>query len=249
MPRLLWIFVAVGLGLLAILQPVILQPLAVPGFLLLYAIRDFVPPDVLYSTYSGVDLTLWVIVLSSALFWMMLTFVIRWRSRGPFISFLMRFTGMRIGLIAAVLNVLVFIAMLLTREPAYGRLAELDACFRSGSSCDSSSAEPMYLAGRPFYSSAHVGGVPWTEDAFFAANLPAMLATLLVVDRVADLRYWFEVERLSLVEESWVMAACFMAFALLWGFLVGALSHRFVRWLRRNQQEDRTQETTPAASP
>lgn len=242
MPRLAWILVALALCIVAFLQPAILLPLGVPGVLVLFALRDLVPAEVLYSRYSGIDFALGIIVLSSAMFWMVLTFVIRWRSEGRFISFLMRLTAKRIGLIAATVNVLVFIAMLLTRGPAYERLAEMEACFRNGSSCDYSSAEPMYLAARPFYSSMHVSGVPWTEDAFFAANLPAMLATFLVVERLADVRYWFEAERLSLTQESWVMAFCFMTFAALWAFVVGAVSHRFVRLVTRARRGPRMSE-------
>ena len=56
MPRLAWIGVALALCKVAFLQPAILIPLGVPGGLLRYALRDFVPADVLYSNYSGVDI-------------------------------------------------------------------------------------------------------------------------------------------------------------------------------------------------
>ena len=240
MPRLAWGLVALALCIGAILQPAILIPLGVPGGLLLYALRDFVPADVLYSSYSGVDFALGVVALSSAVFWIMLAFVIRWRSEGRVISFLMRLPAKRVGLIAATMNVLVFITMLATRDADYGRLAETEACFRSGSSCNDSSAEPMYLAARPFYSSMHVSGVPWTEDAFFAANTPAMFATFLVVERVADVRYWFEAAHLSLTQESWVMAICFITLAALWAFAIGAASHRVIRWVSRAGRRPRT---------
>ncbi len=92
----------------------------------------------------------------------------------------MRITWIRSGLVVATLNLLVFIAMLLVRETAYSWLSELDACFRSGSSCDWSSAEPMYLAGRPFDSPVHVAGVPFAETLYFNANFPAMLAAMIV---------------------------------------------------------------------
>jgi hypothetical protein len=236
------ILVALALCIVIFLQPEIVIPLGVPGGLLLYALREFVPNDVLYSSYSGVDFASGVVVLSSAMFWMALAFVIHWRSEGHFVSFLMRISAKRIGLIAATINVLVFITMLATRDADYARLAETEACFRSGSSCNDSSAEPMYLAARPFYSSMHVSGVPWTEDAFFAANTPAMLATFLVVERVADVRYWFEADYLSLTQESWVMAICFIAFAALWAFATGAVSHRVVRWVSRARREPRTSE-------
>jgi hypothetical protein len=146
----------------------------------------------------------------------------------------MRITSFRVGLILAALNVLVFIVMLVTRETDYARLDELDACYRGGSSCDYSSAEPIYLAGRPFYSSMHVGGVPWTEDAFFAANLPAMLATLVVE------RFWLAADNLSLTEQSWIMATSFMTLAALWAFLVGAAGHRLVRLVRTRNRTPST---------
>ena len=233
MPRLAWILVVIAFCIVAFLQPAILLPLGLPGVLLLYAWRDFGPADVLYSNYFGVDFASGVVVMFSALFWTMLTLAIRRRSEGRFISFLMRFTAKRVGLIAATVNVLLFIAMLFTRDPAYARLAETEACLRSGSSCNDSSAEPMYLAARPFYSSMHVSGVPWTEDAFFMANIPPMFATFLVEEKVADVRYRFEVEHLSLTRESWVNAICFMTFAALWAFVVGAVGHRFVRLVSR----------------
>ena len=144
----------------------------------------------------------------------------------------MRITSIRVGLVITTLNVLIFIVMLLTRETAYDRLAELDACFRSGSSCDWSSAEPMYLAGRPFYSPAHVAGVPLAETLFFIVNLPAMLGAFVVQDWVADLRYWLEMEGLSLTQNSWLMASSFIMLAALWAFLLGAGSHRLARWVR-----------------
>jgi len=252
MPRLRWIFVAIGFCLLAILQPAILAPLAilaVPGSVIFSALRDLVPSDVLYSKYAGVDLRIGVIVLSSALFWLMLTLGIRWRSHGPFISFLMRLTGTRIGLVAATLNVLVFVLLLMTREPAYERLAELEAFNRLGTTGDYSSAEPMYLAGRPFYSSAHYGDVPLAEDLFFMANLPADLGALLVVQGVDEVRYYFESYSMSWTTRSWVTAIGFTILAALWAFFVGAVSHRFVGWLRRDQQLDRRPEASPAASP
>jgi hypothetical protein len=239
MPRLAWILVALALCIVAFLQPAILLPLGVPGILLLFALRDLVPAEVLHSSYSGIDFALGIIVVSSAMFWMLLTFVIRWRSDGHFISLLMRLSAKRIGLIAATINVLVFIALLLTRDPAYERLAEIEGCFRSGSSCNVSSAEPMYLAARPFYSSMHVSGVSWTEDAFFMANLPAMFATFLVVEQVVGVRYRFEVEQLSLTQESWVNAICFMTFAALWAFIIGTVSHRFVRLVSRAKRGTR----------
>jgi hypothetical protein len=259
MPRLPWIFVAVGLCLLAILQPAILLPFLLPGFLLLAALRQFLPSDVFYSIGS-IDPSgdpslefLGFLVLSSALFWMMLTFVIRWRSRRPVISFLMRLTGTRIGLIAAALNVLVFVLLLMTREPAYERLAELDAFTRSGTTGDISSAEPMYLAGRPFYSTAHYGDVALAESLFFMANLPAYLGAFLVVQAVDEVPYYFEAYSMAYVmssaQRSWVTAVCFMTFAALWAFFVGAVSHRFVRWVGRDRQGDRRPDTTPLASP
>ena len=142
----------------------------------------------------------------------------------------MRITSLRIGLILAALNVLLFIAMLATRETAYKRLAELDAFSRSGSSGDYSSAEPWYLAGRPFYSPAHYGNVPLAETVFFAANLPADLGALLLEGAVWQAWYWFEGQSLSWAQRSWVTAGCFMTLAGLWAFLVGAASHRLVRW-------------------
>ena len=104
----------------------------------------------------------------------------------------MRITSIRIGLIVATLNVLVFIAILLTHETAYARLAELDACFRSGSSCDVSSAEPMYIAGSAFYSPAHYGDVPRTQTLFFMANMPPMSRSLPCCGRRPDVRYRLE---------------------------------------------------------
>jgi hypothetical protein len=259
MPRLPWIFVAVGLCLLAILQPAILVPFLLPGFLLLAALQQFLPPDVFYSIGSldpsgGPSLEfLGFLVLPSALFWLMLAFVIRWRSRGPFISFLMRLTATRIGLIAATLNVLVFVVLLVTREPAYERLAELDAFARSGTSGDYSSAEPRYLAGRPFYSPAHYGDVPLSETLYFIANFPAELGSMLVVQGVDEVPNYFEIYSMAYVmssaQRSWVTAACFMTFAALWAFFVGAVSHRFVRWVGRDRQRDRRPETSPLASP
>ena len=239
MPRLPWIFVAIGLCVLAILQPAILLPLLIPGVVLLSALRDFLPAEVLYSTYSGIDLALGVIVLFSAFFWLMLTLMIRWRPDGPFVSFLVRLTGTRIGLIAATLNVLVFVALLVAREPDYGRLAELDA-----GKVQHTSAEPMYLAGRPFYSAAHYDDVALTETLFFTANLPADLGALLVVQAVDEAQAY----SMSSAQRSWVTAVCLMLLAALWAFLVAAMGHRFVRWARRDQPGDPKRGTTAAAS-
>jgi len=145
----------------------------------------------------------------------------------------MRITGIRVGLILGALNMLVFIAMLVTRETAYERLAELDTCFRGGSSCDWSSAEPMYLAGRPFYSGAHYGNVPVAETLFFLANLPAMMGAFLLDYGVGEMRYRLEIDGMSLTRKSWLMAISFTIFAALWAFLIGAASYRLVRWVRQ----------------
>src|SRR5262245_7337740 len=99
MPRLPWIFLGVGLCLLAILQPAILLPLLMPGFLLLSALRHLLPSDVFYSIGSidpsgGPSLEfLGFLVLPSALFWLMLILLIRWCSWGPFVSFAIRLTS------------------------------------------------------------------------------------------------------------------------------------------------------------
>jgi len=147
----------------------------------------------------------------------------------------MRVTWARAGLIAATLNVLVIIIMLATRQPTHERLAELDAFSRSGTTGDLSSAEPMYVAGRPFYSPAHTAGVPLAENVFFTANLPAMLGAYLVTDGVDELRYWFEAQPLSWTRRSWVMAVAFvMILAASWSFLVGSACYRFGRWFRSN---------------
>jgi hypothetical protein len=153
------------------------------------------------------------------------------------ISFLMRLTAKRIGLIVATFNVLVFIALLVTRETAYVRLAELDAFARSGTSGDYSSAEPTYLAGRPFYSPAHYGNVALYETLFFMANLPADLSAMLVVSALDEVPYYLGIYSMayamSSAQRSWVTAGFFMTFAALWAFAIGALSHRFIRLVSR----------------
>jgi len=77
--------------------------------------------------------------------------------------------------ILATANVLAFIALLASRPPEYERLREHDKELRGGGSISFSSADPIHLAGRRFYSSAHTY-VPLVEDLYFMANFPGETA-------------------------------------------------------------------------
>ena len=101
----------------------------------------------------------------------------------------MRAVTSGLGWSLAGLNVLVFASILAVKQPEYGQLRERDKKFWNDGVLEMTSADPMHLAGRPFYSSAHVAHVPLTEDLYFIANIPAMAAALSVSYPVARLTF------------------------------------------------------------
>ncbi len=91
-----------------------------------------------------------------------------------------------------------------------------------------SSADPIHIAGRPFYSSAHTP-VPLTEDLYFLVNLPTHLAMFAIglplasVSRGLLTGEWIAPG----ARESWVLALVFGVGCCFWGFVVGALLSRW----------------------
>ena len=135
----------------------------------------------------------------------------------------------RISGVAAVVNLLSFVLLLATRPPEYEWLRERDAERKSGGMQFMSSADPIHIAGRPFYSSAHTP-VPLTEDLYFLANLPAHLAMIVIGLPLASVSHglltgeWLAPG----AWESWVLATVFGVGCGLWGFVVGAMLSRWV---------------------
>jgi hypothetical protein len=127
-------------------------------------------------------------------------------------------------------NVVAFAALLAVRRPEYEHLKRRDEVFSSTGTLEWSSADPMYLGGRPFYSAAHVADVPSLETLYFALNIPATFAALEVTyplqRLVTELRAGSP--RVSSSTESWLRASTFAAFGAAWAFAVGSI----FGWLR-----------------
>src|SRR5690242_14365956 len=98
-----------------------------------------------------------------------------------------RLASSRVAWLLSVLNVLALAGLLGSKSPEYAQLRAADEKFWSTGELDFSSADPMYLAARPFYSSVHVSGVPLIEDLYFNVNTPAMLGALSLSYPLADL--------------------------------------------------------------
>lgn len=145
----------------------------------------------------------------------------------------MRQFGPQLGAALAILNILLFAALLAERKPEYETLHRVEAEWRAGTA-ELNSADPMYLAARPFYSSAHVANVPLREDLYFAINSPAMLATFLV-DSYRP--------RLSSADASWFMAATFAIVAGVQGFALGLA----VGWIGRRRRAPYPDRSEPRA--
>jgi hypothetical protein len=139
---------------------------------------------------------------------------------------------LRIGGVVALANVLGFIALLATRSPEYEQLRDRDAERAAGGPEFISSADPIHLAGRPFYSSAHTP-VPLIEDLYFAANVPAHLATIALGLPLASMTHRAFPGAWSApgAWESWVLAIVFGVGSALWGFVFGAT---IARWAHRS---------------
>lgn len=134
----------------------------------------------------------------------------------------------RIGWGLAALNVLAFVTLLATKSPEYELLHASDVAEASGELTYISSADPMYLAGRPFDSSAHVANVPLAEGIYFLVNVPAMLVALPVSFPMASItsKWWDGSDRASSAWQSWTLAVVFGLSSAAWAFAVGfALNH------------------------
>ena len=136
----------------------------------------------------------------------------------------------RLRWVLAAVNVLTLVAILATKPPQYEWLWEADTKFWANGSFEWSSADPMYLAARPFDSPSHVSDVPVFETIYFTLNTPAMLAALSVADPIAQMtsEWWTTSPRTSSAWSSWTLAAVFGLFCTLWAFTLGAIGD----WLR-----------------
>jgi len=135
----------------------------------------------------------------------------------------MRITGFRLGFALALANLLMFAGIVASKAPNYAELERVDALLRSGSTGDLSSAEPMYLAARPFYSPVHVADVPRIENFYLLFNTPAMIAAFSIDDFLRMGGFL-----LSSSSRSWLLAITFALFAMAEAFLVGV----GVGWMR-----------------
>jgi hypothetical protein len=70
----------------------------------------------------------------------------------------------------AAVNILAFTVLLAMRHPEYEKLSSRDESLRRSGMLDISTADPIYMAGRPFYSSAHVANVPLVEDLYLLST-------------------------------------------------------------------------------
>lgn len=144
-----------------------------------------------------------------------------------------RTASSRTGWSLAAINVLLFAAIVASKQPEYDRLRADDQKRWSGGLIEFTSADPMYVAGRPFYSSAHHGNVPLVEDLFLMANTPALLAAFEVSFPIANVtsEWWTGSARTSTAWESWTLASAIGGFGILWAFVVGVM----IDWWRDNR--------------
>lgn len=145
----------------------------------------------------------------------------------------MRAESKQAGWLLAAVNVLTLGAFLASRPPEYERLRDQDRELASGF-VSLSTAEPMHLAGRPFYSSAHVK-VPWAENLYFLFNTPAMLAAIPISFTLSTSTYtWRAGSSMgSSAWESWALALVFGALSAAWAFAVGV----YLESLRHSRQK------------
>jgi len=136
----------------------------------------------------------------------------------------MRPKSLTLGRLFAAANVLAFSGMLASKVPEYEKLKTRDEVFWKTGQLEWTSADPMHLAGRPFYSSAHTS-VPLIEDIYFIANTPAMLATLSVGYELGKVtsELWTGSPRTSSAWLSWALATTFAVFGAVWAFMLGAM--------------------------
>ncbi len=127
--------------------------------------------------------------------------------------------------VLAALNVVAFSTFLGVRSPEYELLAAKDQQLRAGGGIDFSTVDPIHFAGRPFYSSAHVPGVPLVENLYFVLNTPAMLAALWVAYPLASSghEWWTGSVETPSAWHSWALAISFGLAGLVWAFAVGAV--------------------------
>jgi hypothetical protein len=138
-----------------------------------------------------------------------------------------------LGWIVAALNILAFAVFLGIRSPEYELLRSQDQKLQAGGGIEFTTADPIHLAGRPFYSSAHVAGVPLVEDLYFALNTPAMMAALWVSYPLASSthEWWTGSVATPSAWHSWALAISFGLAGLLWAFAVGAA----IEWWRASR--------------
>ena len=137
----------------------------------------------------------------------------------------------RIGVIAAALNVIAFGAIIASKPPAYAQMQRLEEQRKAGGPFSFTSADPYFVAGRAFYPHAMP---PWPEFLYFLINFPAESTSSSL---------WFDVLRplnrarapnvpISEARDSWGMAIAFIVCATLQGFVMGAV---IAEWRRRRE--------------
>ena len=137
-------------------------------------------------------------------------------------------TAFRLGLVLALMNLLTFVAITALKQPDYARLEQLDTFIHGGTTGDLSSAEPLYLAARPFDSPAHVPDVPLIETAYFLVNMPAMFAAFVMTD-VVEFQVFSSHSPFSSSRNSWLLAFAFALCAMVQAFVIGV----GIGWIRK----------------
>jgi len=137
-------------------------------------------------------------------------------------------TGFRLGVVLGVMNLFTFAAITASKTPDYARLEQLDTFIHSGTTGDLSSAEPLYLAARPFDSPAHVPDVPLIETAYFLVNMPAMFAAFVMTD-VVEFQVVSSHSPFSSSRNSWLLAIAFALCAMVQAFVIGV----GIGWIRK----------------
>lgn len=135
-------------------------------------------------------------------------------------------SDVRLGVILAVTNVMVFAAILAARPPQYEEIRQLEIKRNGPGPYSFTSADPYYIAARAFY--PH-GPEPMSSSLYFLLNAPAEFVTLTVaLDLYPSLERALAPDLPSSdVRDSWVYAIVFACCAALQAFVVGGIISRW----------------------
>lgn len=135
-------------------------------------------------------------------------------------------SGVRLGAVLAVTNVMVFAAILAARPPQYDEIRRLEAERAKGGPLTFTTADPYYMAARASYPHSPD---PWPELRYFLVNTPAEFAAFQLAFELYPTVSRALTPRLprSDVHDSWVHAIAFASCAALEAFVLGVIIGRW----------------------